>query len=79
MGMVLLYPAHTLPIAILTPSPAALLHQEMVRGRAGHRQAMADRIARRASASASKEAMGNEARPSSAQPTPPGDDDDTLF
>jgi hypothetical protein len=32
------------------PSPAALLHQEMVRGRAERRQAIADCIARRARA-----------------------------
>jgi hypothetical protein len=57
------------------PSPAAMLHQEMVRGRAERRQAIAYSIARRARASASKEATGSEAGPSSAQLTPPRDDD----
>jgi hypothetical protein len=55
----------------LPPSPAALLHQEIVHGRAERRQAIAGNIAQCARASASKEATGSEAGPSSAQPAPP--------
>jgi hypothetical protein len=61
------------------PSPATLLHQEIVRGRAERRQAIADSIAWRARATASKEATGSEAGSSSAQPAPPRDNDDRMF
>jgi hypothetical protein len=61
------------------PSPAALLHQEMIRGRAERRQAIVDCIVWREQAIASKEATGNEAGSSSAQPAPPRNDDDHLF
>jgi hypothetical protein len=57
------------------PRPAALLHQEMVHGRTERRQAITGSIVRRAQGSASKEATGSEAGPSSAQPTPPHNDD----
>jgi hypothetical protein len=57
------------------PSPAVLLHQEMVCGRVERRQAIADSIAWRARASALKEATGSKVGPSSAQSAPPRDDD----
>jgi hypothetical protein len=47
----------------------------MVHERAERWQAIADRIARLARASASKEATGNEAGAADAQPAPPRDDD----
>jgi hypothetical protein len=57
------------------PSPAVLLYQEMVCGRVERQQAMAGSITRCAWVSASKEATGSEAGPSSTQPAPLHDDD----
>jgi hypothetical protein len=48
------------------PSPAALLHQEMVHGRAEPRQATTNRIVLRAQAGELKEATDSEAGPSHA-------------